>query len=588
MFLIRVPHLGKAVSILLLMLIAAICHGADNPFDVLNGQTLAVRIELLSRTVQKIDETYSPAKTRELLDKERVIAETRGDKQLAYLIRLWQLKKMTSPQLPDPVAEKEFLSIIDELKGEAFLPTKLLAYHLLADHYWWRRDYGRSFEYEFTAFDIYKNLDFDDHPEMRMYYFQLAGRYYGFRDYENTKRLLLSIPEKSLSYDYPGPELYYNLLGLCYRNLERYDSAVYYLEKGYLKAVEKNNHIYAAIIKGNIGISYYYQKRFKEAIPLLEADIQYCLEKNRATDNAAKSMAVLADVYFQLGNIPKASELLYTSLGIVWDGGFSNKFKLMDFIYPIMAKVLAKQGNISMAYRFMDSTRIIKDSLDKEKNTLILARAQNLVSAQTHLSEVRQLNDQKKMQVLIRNSILTGVILIGILMLLFINRQRISNRRKQEKLEAEKQLVATELSNAEVQLKMFTKSIHEKNALLEEFSAQLETMQTSGTDDIITYEPETMARLRESTILTDEEWENFRRLFEKVHSGFLERLRIKIPGLSPAETRFIALAKLHLSNKEMAGTLGISTDAVRMNKHRLRKKLNLPEETTIEELIERL
>jgi DNA-binding CsgD family transcriptional regulator len=279
---------------------------------------------------------------------------------------------------------------------------------------------------------------------------------------------------------------------------------------------------------------------------------------------------------------------LSTSLRLTWNGSFSNKFRLMEFIYPIMAKVLAKQGNISMAYRFMDSTRIIKDSLDKEKNTLILARAQNLVSAQTHLSEVRQLNDQKKMQVLIRNSILTGVILIGIVTLLFINRQRISNRRKQEKLEAEKQLVATELSNAEVQLKMFTKSIHEKNALLEEFSVQLETIQATGTGDIITYEPETMAKLRESTILTDEEWENFRRLFEKVHSGFLERLRIKIPGLSPAETRFIALTKLHLSNKEMAGTLGIGTDAVRMNKHRLRKKLNLPEDTTIEELIERL
>jgi hypothetical protein len=32
--------------------------------------------------------------------------------------------------------------------------------------------------------------------------------------------------------------------------------------------------------------------------------------------------------------------------------------------------------------------------------------------------------------------------------------------------------------------------------------------------------------------------------------------------------------------------LGISADAVRMNKHRLRKKLNLPEETSIEELLE--
>jgi DNA-binding CsgD family transcriptional regulator len=91
--------------------------------------------------------------------------------------------------------------------------------------------------------------------------------------------------------------------------------------------------------------------------------------------------------------------------------------------------------------------------------------------------------------------------------------------------------------------------------------------------------------LQKHTILTNQEWEHFRSLFEKVHSGYLQRLKEKLPDLSPAEIRFMTLAKLNFSSKQMADTLGIGTDAVRMMRYRLRKKLNLNEEGSLEELI---
>ena len=88
-----------------------------------------------------------------------------------------------------------------------------------------------------------------------------------------------------------------------------------------------------------------------------------------------------------------------------------------------------------------------------------------------------------------------------------------------------------------------------------------------------------------SAILTDEHWEEFRGRFEKVHGGYLLRLRTKLPDLSPAETRFMALAKLQLTNKEMSGILGVSPDSIRMMRHRLRRKLNLDEDGSLEEMI---
>jgi DNA-binding CsgD family transcriptional regulator len=48
----------------------------------------------------------------------------------------------------------------------------------------------------------------------------------------------------------------------------------------------------------------------------------------------------------------------------------------------------------------------------------------------------------------------------------------------------------------------------------------------------------------------------------------------------------MVLAKLKLSNKEMAGMLGVSMQGVRNYKYRLRKKLNLPEDGDIDSLVD--
>ena len=56
----------------------------------------------------------------------------------------------------------------------------------------------------------------------------------------------------------------------------------------------------------------------------------------------------------------------------------------------------------------------------------------------------------------------------------------------------------------------------------------------------------------------------------------------RFSGLSPAEMRLLILTKLNLSTREMVHLPGISIDAIRKSRYRLRKKLNLEEESSIE------
>jgi DNA-binding CsgD family transcriptional regulator len=91
--------------------------------------------------------------------------------------------------------------------------------------------------------------------------------------------------------------------------------------------------------------------------------------------------------------------------------------------------------------------------------------------------------------------------------------------------------------------------------------------------------------LANSTILTEQDWEDFSKLFDKVHTGFFVRLKEKYPNITPAETRLLCLTKLNLSTKEMAGMLGVSTDAIKKTRQRLRKKMEVDEEKNLEELV---
>jgi tetratricopeptide (TPR) repeat protein len=514
-------------------------------------------------------------------------AHKAGDKSLGYSFEIIKYDFLIkSKRNIDTAVERNFIRLIDKLEEDKMPLLKAYAMFLLSERYWHRaKEYGPAFKYALSAYNIYSKIPAADFPLKFLCLYELGSKYHSFKDYEATKRIMFEARNTPV-YKEPGMFNILNLIGLCHRSTEQYDSAVYYFKEAYKIISPSHKIVWQAILSGNLGITYYYMGRYDEAIPLLETDIRLCTEKNRATINAIKSLAILADIYLQKNENKKAAELLAWSYRIIHTEPAWDKYGILEVVYPIMARSYRANGDMKLAYAFMDSAVVVKNKLAKENSGLILAGAQHIIDGERHVAELRNLEDEKKRETLIGNSLVAIIILIGIIALLSVNRQKLVHKREEERLAAEKQLLDNELSYATTQLDLFTKSIHEKNELIDRFSAELahingQSSHTADHDDLL-------LQLQESTILTDEEWENFRKMFEKVHKGYLRRLKEKRPGLSPADTRFMALSKLKLSNKEMAGMLGISVDAVRMSKHRLRKKLGLSEEETIEELVDSL
>jgi len=86
----------------------------------------------------------------------------------------------------------------------------------------------------------------------------------------------------------------------------------------------------------------------------------------------------------------------------------------------------------------------------------------------------------------------------------------------------------------------------------------------------------------------EEDWKDFKLHFEKVHRDFFQKLRNQCPGLTENDLRLCAYIRIGMRIKQIAQMLSVSSESVKTNRYRLRKKLDLPEKLTLDEFIFKL
>jgi DNA-binding CsgD family transcriptional regulator len=96
---------------------------------------------------------------------------------------------------------------------------------------------------------------------------------------------------------------------------------------------------------------------------------------------------------------------------------------------------------------------------------------------------------------------------------------------------------------------------------------------------------ELFSELANSRILTDEDWNLFRNLFNQAHDGFIPRLIAAHPDFTSAEQRLFLLMKLELPTKQIALILGVSPDSVKKGRYRLKRKITLPDNVSLHSFV---
>ena len=77
------------------------------------------------------------------------------------------------------------------------------------------------------------------------------------------------------------------------------------------------------------------------------------------------------------------------------------------------------------------------------------------------------------------------------------------------------------------------------------------------------------------------DWLQFETYFNSAHHDFMDRLRQQYADLTTGDLRICCLLRMNLSTKEIASLLNVSIRAIEVRRYRLRKRMNLDNDTNL-------
>lgn len=502
-------------------------------------------------------------------------AEKSEDKELmldAGLLRTMHLMKFR-PQVQSLILHR-LDSLFEAASKVGFKQLLPRITRSRAEYYW--NDVG-NYELGFEAYDrlnaMLPSLSVSVYPDKAFDLFAMANAYYTFKDYHKALtyfKQILSLPSKSRTGYFKFQA--YNTLGLIYQTTGQLNlSDQYFLALRKIKE-KKRDTFWMAIIDGNLGYNQYLRNQFDKAIPLFKNDIEQAV-KHGDWGLASGSSMWLANVYLKQQRYSDAEAQIMRSKQYVEK---SQQYQRKAHLYPLLNKLYAMKGNMKLASLYLDSALVVRDSIDRKFNALKLLRAQQKLSNERRQQALSDLENKQKIREIQRN-IIIALLVVAILFFIYYYRVQRKKHLLQQRIKSiEISHQQTLLTEAEGKLQDFTKQILGSQKQIIELSEQLKD---NGNENII-------QQLRQSVILTEEDWDQYRQLFDKVHKGYIYRLKQKYPQLTPAEIRYITLVKLQFNNKEMAAALGISVNTIRSTWHRLRKKMELDDEEDLTRLLD--
>ncbi|MCB0700456.1 MAG: hypothetical protein H6551_07505 [Chitinophagales bacterium] len=450
----------------------------------------------------------------------------------------------------------------------------------LESTYWKRKGVmAKELKYALEAYEYYKDLDHNFYTDKKHDLRWLAEGYMRFDDYKNALKYLHFAEGVPSKFD----AAVLNDIAIIHMNSGLDDSALYYFDLLYQGSVKDNNRVYALLAQSNkVGI-HMKNEQYDTALTLVKSYLPLAEKRGRSTHVAA-DYDRMGYLHLMLGDIKEADKCNNIALEMFRAESPNWYYENLNYGYNVFnhaAMIKAALKQYDLAYRYSDSTRIMADSLHKKFDIVKLKNIENEI-AQSKLATAEQMLELEQRNTVLQRNLLITIVAVGGLLLAFIIGYY---RKRKELLEKEKNSAKYELKASKDKLATFTTTIQEKNKLLEGLERKL----TSYESDERTAEyAETISEMQGSTILTDDDWADFKKNFDKAHPGYLSRIREKYPTLSQAERRYIVLAKIDMSTKEMASVLGVTAGSVRTTKSRMMKKIGFENEEELRNMIQNL
>lgn len=444
-------------------------------------------------------------------------------------------------------------------------------------------DYNLGVKYSIESLKLFDSLSSKSNTLQLKIHTATAAVRVGYAEMglENYKKALEYFDRALLIYDGIDDVVHmghtYSDIGNVHLELGNYDLAI----ENYLKTLDISKEKKVPIMKGyvlvNLGKAYTKKGDYTKALSILMEGLP--INKEFGTkDDLALNFKQLGHTYLKKGDAHQA--LAY----------FNKSIALAD---SINAAEILSQASLNRAEVYHNLKQYKNAYLDQKKHQFINDSIFNAKKSQ-QIEELRTIYDteKKEQQITLQEkeitvleqqaeiSTLQKILLAGLLVLSLIGFYGIRQKLKRNKLEKEK--VDAELAFKKKELTTHALHLAKKNEVLEGLKQKAQELKANeeskkGYQQLI--------RTINFDLQDDNNWQNFSRYFEEVHKDFNSNVKSKYPQVTSNELRLLALLKMNLSSKEIANILNISPEGIKKARYRLRKKLDITTEDSLQDLV---
>lgn len=333
--------------------------------------------------------------------------------------------------------------------------------------------------------------------------------------------------------------------------------------------------------------------------PLHKKELSEAYELSATAANKGLLMRCQAFMgsYFQETGQPD-SALFYYKETILNAGKRSED--LLTPVYKRMSDCYDALGIPDSSLSYLKKYVQLSDSLDRVNSLAEVHRIENRASIEKYELELKQRKERADFQFAITVIVCSFVLCLACLTCyIFWKKHREAQIKRQLKNLENKELAirldheALQNSYFRIELESRERQLASNSLLVIEKSRVLKALleQVGKERDARNIEPGTAIRMiREikSHLEKRDEWEFFKIQFEKVHPAFFTRLKNACPSLTEGELRTCSYIRIGMENKHIAQMLSLQPDSIKKTRYRIRKKLDIETDDSLEDFLRKI
>ncbi|MBU4537607.1 MAG: tetratricopeptide repeat protein [Weeksellaceae bacterium] len=406
--------------------------------------------------------------------------------------------------------------------------------------------------------------------------FKTIGYYMGtIGDNEEAINYLKKARQTSIPNTSEYAEILDNI-GLYYYDLQDIINAENYFNQASVMSEKIGDQIRYAKTLGNLALIEEAKGNYGSAIQLVKKDIEIS-EQYKADQNTMFGNTLLARFQLKDNNLKEAE----AAIGKAEKTAASKPyFKTSELeILKLKLEIYSKQNRSGEELEARRRITVLEDSLKKTDGALPLSNANLMAQKTKYLQNIRKTEDELRRESSMKK---LAVGLAGFLMFIAVlvyfkgkrkeKRRQVMYNKKIADHEKEKVKYERKLSEAHETLQAQVEYLRNKNNRIQQLNSEIEEIKNS-TSSYIEDEKGKLHDLLQSHLMTEENWLMFRREFQKEYPEFYQTLKTEFPEITTANLRIILLQKMGFSSSEISGLLGITQDAVKKSRQRLKRKL---------------